>query len=526
MQLVLSFASNSAIGGRTENQDYQGNSFTPHGFLAVVCDGVGGNAGGSDAARIGVNAIIHYCQEQETGNPILILKEAALHANNAILDYADENRALKGMASTFVAVLVTKNSAFVCHAGDSRLYQYRNGNQIYRTNDHSHVFELLRRGIIQNERQAKEHPRANEITRALGLTDDLQVECQELNYQAGDVFLLCSDGINEALDDLMIAEEIKKSNNPDDIVNNLIVMSDNLGHKRGGDHDNITVQVIKIHKEQRPREALIEPQVVQKKKRSHLPLIIILALLTLVLSANAWLLVRFYADNSFNEFHISTKEATTIVDEVKNSVFTKETDKEKNVKINTEKKLPKSKETENKSLLRRLIPVRSLKPIRSPYELIIEEQQSKIDSLIEILEKKPDKMNFSEEAVPKIESLKGPVTVSKHVKEELKVSVESRSTGLQTRIDSVRNIQHWLNKLGYDCGRIDGDLGKNTRRKMREFQRNNDLPETTDLNKETYETIESKYNFMIHQNDSLNINNNVLIEDVDLLEVEVLDNVN
>lgn len=514
MHTVLSFASDSAIGGRNENQDYHGNSYTPHGFLAVVCDGVGGNVGGFDAARMGVNAIIGYCQGKKTGNPIQILKEAALYANNAILNYADENPSFKGMASTFVAVLISENSAYVCHAGDSRLYQYRNGVQIYRTNDHSHVFELLRRGIIQNERQAKEHPRANEIMRALGLTYDLEVECHQFDFQPGDILLLCTDGINEALDDFIIAAEIKKGNNPDDIVNNLIVMADNIGHQRGGEHDNITVQIIKIHKEPKPREALNEPQVVLKKKSSNLPLIILFGLLTIVVSLSVWLLIRYYyRPDSLNKPELELNEPASTVLKNNDGGITPENETQNSSVNETDSKVEVSN-GKSKSLFRSILSMPSLKPVRSSYELKIEERDKEITKLKTSLDQKYYQIDSLKQILKQLTDTLKTVSESNQKTQPPPENSVTKINRTPSSIDSIRQIQTWLNELGYNCGKIDGAMGNRTREEMNKFRKDKGLPETRNLNSATYKAIrEAHSELRIQQNDSIQFNNNGQMED-------------
>ena len=106
----------------------------------------------------------------------------------AILEAGNENPSLKGMGSTATVLLLSDKSAFVAHVGDSRVYQIRSGKKIFRTFDHSMVFELVKQKVITEE-QARLSAQSNIITRALGMQPDLQVDVVERPYEKGDRFV-------------------------------------------------------------------------------------------------------------------------------------------------------------------------------------------------------------------------------------------------------------------------------------------------------------------------------------------------
>ena len=162
--LVFGFAE-SRIGGRAENQDSFAWADTPIGFLITVCDGMGGGPGGKTASFIAVNEIIagvmEADQQEETAN---ILIKAIRRANMAIITRGNEQPELKGMGSTCTVALINSKFATIAHVGDSRVYQFRGRTKIFRTFDHSMVFDLVKQKVITEE-QARLSAQSNVITR-------------------------------------------------------------------------------------------------------------------------------------------------------------------------------------------------------------------------------------------------------------------------------------------------------------------------------------------------------------------------
>ena len=165
---IVGFAE-SRIGGRSENQDSYGSAETPYGFVVTVCDGMGGGPGGKTASSIAVKEIILGIKD---GNPddttVNIVIKAIRRANLAIIEAGKETPALKGMGSTCTILLISTDSAIIAHVGDSRVYQLRGKNKIFRTFDHSMVFDLVKQKVITEE-QARLSAQSNVITRALGI---------------------------------------------------------------------------------------------------------------------------------------------------------------------------------------------------------------------------------------------------------------------------------------------------------------------------------------------------------------------
>lgn len=238
----------SRIGGRAENQDSYAFSETPFGFLVTVCDGMGGGPGGKTASSIAVREIIQGViegnKEEEVTN---ILIKAIRRANMAIIAKGSEVASLKGMGSTCTVALFSEECAIVAHVGDSRVYQLRGKKKVFRTFDHSMVFDLVKQGVITEE-QARLSAQSNVITRALGIKTDLEVEIVKRPYSAGDRFLLCTDGIHGTMPEPeLIAYAADKKHSLGAVVDTIATTVDGSGHSEGGGHDNLTLAVIETN---------------------------------------------------------------------------------------------------------------------------------------------------------------------------------------------------------------------------------------------------------------------------------------
>lgn len=244
---LVAFAE-SRIGGRQENQDSYGWAKTRFGYIVTVCDGMGGGPGGKTASNIAVKVIIDSViaadKEQKPGNIVI---QAIRKANMAILEAGNENPKLQGMGSTATVLLVSDYSAIIAHVGDSRVYQLRDGKKIFRTFDHSVVFEMVKQGVITEE-QARLSSQSNVITRALGIQPDLEVELNEVPYLKGDRFALCTDGIHGVLVEKDFVRMLSnKKRKVGSVVDDLATLVDNTGRSGGGGHDNLTLAVVETN---------------------------------------------------------------------------------------------------------------------------------------------------------------------------------------------------------------------------------------------------------------------------------------
>lgn len=191
---------------RAANEDYLGKADTPNGRVVVVCDGMGGHVGGATASHIAVDTILDFLRENFRNDPREAIGEAIDAANQAILNHTRNHPELTGMGSTCVLLIVRNGKVYIGHVGDSRIYLVRSKTIHQLTVDHSTVQELVDAGAISKE-QAEHHPRKNEITNALGIPNmkPATVRDEPISPKAGDVFLLCSDGLSNMVDDEHIA---------------------------------------------------------------------------------------------------------------------------------------------------------------------------------------------------------------------------------------------------------------------------------------------------------------------------------
>ncbi|MEG1436823.1 MAG: Stp1/IreP family PP2C-type Ser/Thr phosphatase [Oscillospiraceae bacterium] len=228
---------------RSSNQDSYAAGELPNGVAwAVVCDGMGGNAGGNIASSTAVKMISEqitsgYRDGMSTLSIRNILTAAIQNANLSIFDMSRANEELKGMGTTVVAAIVTKNTVCVAHAGDSRAYLISHNGITQITKDHSVVQAMVETGEL-TPAEAKVHPRKNLITRALGVDDDIRVDFSEESMDNDEVLLICTDGLTNyvEVDDIY---NVTSSGKYYEFADTLV----ELANKNGGG-DNITVVVV------------------------------------------------------------------------------------------------------------------------------------------------------------------------------------------------------------------------------------------------------------------------------------------
>lgn len=241
---------------RTENQDACQEFRSPSGArLLAVADGMGGHQGGATASRLAIETLAEVFAETPDADAET-LRTALERANQRVYQAAQERPELHGMGTTCVALLFgTEGSAWVAHVGDSRAYALREGRLEQLTADHSTVAELVRLGKITPE-EAAVHPRRNEILRSIGAESSVEVDVARVDVQAGDQFLLCSDGLSGVLTDQEIGAVILRE--PPEKAVRLLV---DFANERGGP-DNVTAMVTAVPEaaEPAPREREAGPR--------------------------------------------------------------------------------------------------------------------------------------------------------------------------------------------------------------------------------------------------------------------------
>ena len=186
---------------RSSNQDSLASGTFPDGAVwACVCDGMGGSNGGEYASSKAVEVIERQlCAGYKNGmhgSRLRTLMDRAVQAANIeVYTTALDDPSLFGMGTTVVAAIVSGGTVYTAHAGDSRAYRISGGRLVQLTVDHSMVQELVDSGRLTPE-QAKNHPRKNIITRALGIYGAVELDYTESPFGSGDKLLLCSDGLS------------------------------------------------------------------------------------------------------------------------------------------------------------------------------------------------------------------------------------------------------------------------------------------------------------------------------------------
>ena len=242
--IKFNFSTQSAIGGRKENQDSEASLMTKYGFLSVVCDGMGGTAGGKIASMMAVDIILREVSISLENTPSQVLVRAIQKANQEIFRKSRQQPELRGMGTTVTAIILGIEKATVAHVGDSRVYLLRDGQIAFRTNDHSKVFELVKRGIL-NEEQARLSEESNIILRALGIAPEVDVEVNDdIPFLKNDLFMLCTDGICGALPEEVLMKMLKKGKDVKQLAIEISSQIDALGRNQGGGHDNLTLALI------------------------------------------------------------------------------------------------------------------------------------------------------------------------------------------------------------------------------------------------------------------------------------------
>ncbi len=216
--------------------------------IFVVADGMGGAQAGEVASKAAAES---FDRELPQAPPERVLRETIETANRAIHDHARTDPELAGMGTTITAAIVDPESEEVAigHVGDSRAYRLRNGKLERLTRDHSLVEEMRRKGQL-TDAQAEDHPQRSIITRALGPEPEVEVDLQTVPAQAGDVFLICSDGLTTMLGDEQIAAILARATSLQAAARKLVDEAN-----RAGGRDNITVVAFRLEDAAAPARA-------------------------------------------------------------------------------------------------------------------------------------------------------------------------------------------------------------------------------------------------------------------------------
>ena len=207
--------------------------------LWAVADGMGGHQSGSVASRMVIEALRRIVPSAQWQAFVEQVKAGLQQAHLQLQDLSTRLYQQRTVGSTVVVFLARGNRGACLWVGDSRVYRLRDGGLTQLTHDHSYVQELLDRGLLKSQ-DAQLHPQGNLITRALGQREELLIDGVDFSIQAGDVLLLCSDGLYKMLDEMEIAI-LLSCGECEATVQSLL----DLALRRGA-HDNVTAVVVAI----------------------------------------------------------------------------------------------------------------------------------------------------------------------------------------------------------------------------------------------------------------------------------------
>jgi len=234
--MILRAAASTDVGLRRRiNEDRF--ALSPELGLYLVADGMGGHTAGQVASELAAEASIQAIGALDGASASLAekLRYTVASANRAIFNTAREKPELAGMGTTLVCLLADEGRCALGHVGDSRAYLVREGRIRQLTDDHSIVGELLRRNQI-SEDAAREHPHRHVLTRALGVRRSVEADLLELTPAEGDVFVLCSDGLTNHVEDHEIAKVVAEESDLQEVCERMV----DLANGRGGE-DNTTI---------------------------------------------------------------------------------------------------------------------------------------------------------------------------------------------------------------------------------------------------------------------------------------------
>lgn len=210
--------------------------------LWLVADGMGGHSAGELASQSIVYALEQAHFSTRLSDNVKLVEDNLQAINRHLLIESSRRGEDTVIGSTAVALIAYRDISVLLWAGDSRAYRVRDGELQQLTRDHSQVEEMVQRGLLLRE-DAENHPLANIVTRAVGASDTLYVELISDIIQEGDIFLLCSDGLNKELNDTEIAKVLTQDMPVAEVCNALIEMTLSRGAR-----DNVTAVVAKAVK--------------------------------------------------------------------------------------------------------------------------------------------------------------------------------------------------------------------------------------------------------------------------------------
>jgi PPM family protein phosphatase len=244
----VTVACKTDLGRVRENNEDKFEYFLPEderdlasrGLVFLVCDGMGGHAAGQIASELAAKTFIDVYLRHPSADPAAALSSGVVAANRFVSDAARAVPSWRGMGTTLSGLILLQDRAWTVQVGDSRIYRLRDGDLTMLTHDHTWVDEAVRSGAM-SAAEAAGHPYRNVLTRAIGTEGDVRPDVEEHDLHEGDLFLVCSDGLNGHVEDGEIHRTLSSSAGPSDACWKLVAQA-----LQGGGSDNCTVLVVRV----------------------------------------------------------------------------------------------------------------------------------------------------------------------------------------------------------------------------------------------------------------------------------------
>ena len=225
---------------RTDNEDYAYHGETPHGYVGIVCDGMGGEAAGEVAARVAADtAFRHFLSAPPESAPDQLLKEAIQAAQNQLLQAGAQHPQYQNFGTTIAIALIKGNTLHYAHVGDSRIYLLSRNALTLLTEDDSLVHQMLKEGLITPD-QALHHPQKHILSQSLGPRQQPNPHIGQTKLRSGDIVLLCTDGLSNLLSQDEIISQVSQASTLSTAAESLVSQAN-----RQGGYDNITVLLLR-----------------------------------------------------------------------------------------------------------------------------------------------------------------------------------------------------------------------------------------------------------------------------------------
>jgi PPM family protein phosphatase len=243
--MKFSIYQNSRQGPRSYNQDRLAYSYSKDALLLVLADGMGGHRNGEVAAQLAVKTLTDAFQRLAVpflSSPAKFLIDHIQQVHDMIDNVTQRDELIESPRTTIVVAIIQRGFLYCAHVGDSRLYHFRDGHLLFRTEDHSVVQSLYKKGMISKEEMAT-HPYKNKVYNCLGGETPPQIDLSDrFELIEGDTILLCTDGVWGVLSDQQIKEIIQHHTVIADATNKLMDSAEFASDERGDNMSAIGLQ--------------------------------------------------------------------------------------------------------------------------------------------------------------------------------------------------------------------------------------------------------------------------------------------